>query len=308
FLPSVRTMPGIAGIDLVRTFTAILGDRRVGFGGVAFGAGLPETRYPFLETDGPDPLRRVHERGAVIISEPLARKEDRWSGDSLTIMGSRGPVTLPIAGVYYDYATEAGYVTMDLTTMDAVFGPGPLTNVAVYLTGGTDAERTVDAVRALVAEQPIDVRSNRGLKGEVYRIFEETFAITRILQAMGLLIAACGITLTLLVIARERVSELALYRALGALRGQIFTLFLGKGLSMAALALVLGTIAGSLLAVILIFVINRSYFGWTIQAHWRWGTLLWQDVAIVAAAAAASVYPALRAARAPAGELSREDL
>jgi putative ABC transport system permease protein len=217
-------------------------------------------------------------------------------------------VTLPIAGVYYDYATEAGYVTMDLTTMDAVFGPGPLTNVAVYLTGGTDAERTVDAVRALVAEQPIDVRSNRGLKGEVYRIFEETFAITRILQAMGLLIAACGITLTLLVIARERVSELALYRALGALRGQIFTLFLGKGLSMAALALVLGTIAGSLLAVILIFVINRSYFGWTIQAHWRWGTLLWQDVAIVAAAAAASVYPALRAARAPAGELSREDL
>jgi putative ABC transport system permease protein len=308
FLPAVRTMPGIAGIDLVRTFTAILDDRRVGIGGVDFGAGLPETRYPFLETDGPDPIGRVHERGAVIISEPLARKENRWSGDSLTITGSRGPVTLPIAGVYYDYATEAGYVTMDLMTMDAVYGPGPLSNVAVYLTDGADAERTLDAVRALVAGQPIDVRSNRGLKREVYRIFEETFAITRILQAMGLLIAACGITLTLLVIARERVSELALYRALGALRGQIFTLFLGKGLSMAALALVLGTVAGSLLAVILIFVINRSYFGWTIQAHWRWGTLLWQDVAIVAAAAAASVYPALRAARAPASELSREDL
>jgi putative ABC transport system permease protein len=308
FLPAVRTMPGIVGIDLVRTFTAYLGDRRVGIGGVDFGVGLPETRYPFLQTDGPEPLDRVHERGAVIISEPLARKENRWSGDSLTLSGSRGPVTLPIAGVYYDYATEAGYVTMDLATMDTVYGPGPLTNVAVYLTDEADAERTVDAVRSLVADQPIDVRSNRGLKTEVYRIFEETFAITRILQAMGLLIAACGITLTLLVIARERVSELALYRALGAVREQLFTLFLGKGLAMAVLALVLGTLAGSLLAVILIFVINRAYFGWTIQAHWPWATLLWQDLAIVASAAAASIYPALRAARTPAGELSREDL
>ena len=215
---------------------------------------------------------------------------------------------LEVAGVYYDYASEAGSVTMDLTTMDRVFGPGPLTNVALYLDGTADADRTVDAVRALVANQPLDVRSNRGLKQEVNRIFEETFAITRILQAMGLLIAACGITLTLLVIARERVSELALYRALGAVREQIFGLFLGKGLSMAVLALVLGVTGGAILATILIFVINRAYFGWTIQAHWPWGTLLLQAATIVAVAGAASVYPALRAARTPAGELSREDL
>ncbi len=308
FLTDVRRMPGIEGIDLVRTFTAYVGDRRVGFGGVDFGSGLPETRYPFLETDGPDPLDRVHTAGAVIISEPFARKEDSWSGDSITITGNRGPVTLEVAGVYYDYSTEAGYVTMDLITMDRVFGPGLLTNVALYLADSADAENTVDAIRALVADQPLDVRSNRGLKAEVYRIFEETFAITRILQAMGLLIAACGITLTLLVIARERVSELALYRALGAVREQLFGLFLGKGISMAFLALVLGGTGGTILATILIFVINRAYFGWTIQAHWPWGTLLLQAATILGVAAAASVYPALRAARTPASELSREDL
>jgi putative ABC transport system permease protein len=114
--------------------------------------------------------------------------------------------------------------------------------------------------------------------------------------------------LTLLVIARERVSELALYRALGAVREQIFTLFLGKGLSMAVLSLLLGGVGGSLLAVILIYVINRAYFGWTIQAFWPWGTLLWQGMAIIAVAAVASVYPAVRAARTPVTELSREDL
>ncbi|MGD8726426.1 MAG: FtsX-like permease family protein, partial [Gemmatimonadales bacterium] len=308
FLTTVRQMPEVRGVDLVRTFSAYVGDRRVRFGGVDFGSGSPETRYPFLETDGPDPIERVHTDGAVIISEPFARKEDRWSGDSITVVGRQGPVRLAVAGVYYDYATEAGYVTMDLTTMDEVFGPGPLTNVALYLDEAADAERTADHVRALVADKPIEVRSNRGLKVEVYRIFEETFAITRILQAMGLLIAACGITLTLLVIARERVSELALYRALGAVREQIFGLFLGKGLSMAVLSLLLGTAGGTLLATILVFVINRAYFGWTIQAHWPISTLLWQGLTIVAVAAAASIYPALRAARTPARELSREDL
>jgi len=308
FLAEVRRMPGIAGIDLVRTFTAYVSGRRVGFGGVDFGSGVPETRYQFLETGGPDPLGQVRGDGAVIISEPFARKENRSSGDSITVPGSRGPVTLPVAGVYYDYSNEAGQVTMDLTTMDEVFGAGPLTNVAVYLDRTADPDHTVDAIRTLVEQQPLQVRSNRGLKTAVYRIFEETFAITRILQAMGLLIAACGITLTLLVIARERVSELALYRVFGALRRQIFGLFLGKGLSMAAMSFLLGSVAGSLLAVVLILVINRAYFGWTIQAFWPWGALLVQGLAIAVVALAASVYPALRAASTLAGELSREDL
>ena len=308
FLSAVRAMPEVDGIDLVRTFTAYTGGRRVGFAGVDFGSGFPETRYPFLETVGADPFGDVHRDGAVIISEPFARKENRWSGDSIVLSGRSGPVTLPVAGVYYDYATEGGYVTMDLVTMDAVFGPGALTNIALYLTDDADATAVVDAVQQSVAGEPLDVRSNRGLKTEVYRIFEETFAITRILQAMGLLIAACGITLTLIVIARERVSELALYRALGAVREQIFGIFLGKGVAMAGLALVLGTVGGTLLAIILIFVINRAFFGWTIQAHWPWGTLSLQALAIVAVAAAAAVFPALRAAQTPATELSREDL
>ena len=125
---------------------------------------------------------------------------------------------------------------------------------------------------------------------------------------MSLLIAVSGITLTLLVLARERVSELALYRSLGASRRQIFGLFVGKGLSMAALALGLGLAGGVTLAGILIFVINRAYFGWTIQVHWAWRPVLQQIATIVAAAVLASLYPALRASQTPATELSRDDV
>ena len=124
---------------------------------------------------------------------------------------------------------------------------------------------------------------------------------------MSLLIAVCGITLALLMLARERRSEVALYRALGADRWQVFRIFVGKGLSMGLMAMLLGSLAGVLQAVILIWVINRTYFGWTIQAHWPGWPLLEQFGAILTVAVLASLYPALRASRTPAAELSRED-
>ena len=59
---------------------------------------------------------------------------------------------------------------------------------------------------------------------------------------------------------------------------------------------------------LLIFVINRAYFGWTIQPSIAWGAIAQQCVTILGAATLASLYPALRASRTPATELSRENL
>ena len=77
---------------------------------------------------------------------------------------------------------------------------------------------------------------------------------------------------------------------------------------MAGYGLGLGGAGGIVLALILIFIINRTYFGWTIALHWPWASLASEAAVILIAAAAASIYPALRAARAPATELRREDI
>jgi putative ABC transport system permease protein len=197
---------------------------------------------------------------------------------------------------------------MDLRTMAAAFGPGPVHSLGLYLAPGAEPERVIDALRAATSPAPLLFRSNRRLREEIFTIFDQTFAVTRILQAMSLVIATTGIALTLLVLARERVPELALYRSLGATRRQLFGWFLGQGLAMALLALALGAAGGIALAAILVFVINRAYFGWTIQLYWPWPALAGQVAVILVAAVAASLYPALAAAAAPAAELARDDL
>ena len=125
---------------------------------------------------------------------------------------------------------------------------------------------------------------------------------------MTLVIAASGITLTLLVFVRERISDLALYRALGASRAQISRIFVYTGLAMGGFGLVIGLGMGLVLATVLILVINRAYFGWTIQFSWPVLAVAQQCIVILLAATVASLYPAFRAARTPAAELARDDL
>ncbi len=129
------------------------------------------------------------------------------------------------------------------------------------------------------------IRSNRRLREEALAIFEQTFAITRLLRHMSLVIAVCGVALSLVVLARERAAELALYRALGAQRGQLFRVYLGKGMGMGMSGIALGTLAGIGFALILIYVVNRAFFGWTIAVHWPVGLLASQNGIVVLAAA-----------------------
>ncbi|MEO0811828.1 MAG: FtsX-like permease family protein, partial [Myxococcota bacterium] len=178
--------------------------------------------------------------------------------------------------------------------------------LALYLKPDVDAESTVRSLQTGLEISGLYVRSNRTLRKRVFEIFEQTFAITRLLQAMSLVIAAFGITLTLFVIARERRSELALYRALGATRRQVFRLFVGKGAALGGLGTAIGIAGGVTLALILVFIINRELFGWTIQVFVPWWALAEQILTVTVVALFAAAIPALRASETPAGELTRD--
>lgn len=299
--------PGVDQIDRLRRLITRFKGRPISVSGVDMDLAGGEVRFPLI-AGSPVTVFPELRRGAVLIGEPLARKNGLQAGDRITLVTPMGRSRLPVAGVFYDYSSERGSIVMDRARMEKVFGPGPVNSVALYLRSGRDAEQMVDRLKRKFSRFPLRIRSNRDLRREVFRIFDQTFAVVRILEAMSLLIAVCGILLTLLVLARERISELALYRCLGARRRQIFKIYLGKGLGIGLLGLLLGTAAGVCLAWILIFVINRAYFGWTIQAHWFSPALLREGASILAAAVAASLYPALRASRTPATELTRDDL
>jgi putative ABC transport system permease protein len=306
-LDRLAAFPGVVRVDRLRQVTTSSRGEPVNLGGVVMGLPGGERRFSFVEGDPAEAMRLAREEGAVLVGEPMARRQRLSVGGVLEVEGPAGPVRFPIAGILHDYSADAGSAIMDLRTMEAAFGPGPVQSAALYLIPGADAEETVGALRAALPGVPLLIRSNRALREEVFRIFDQTFAVTRLLQAMSLLIAVSGIAMTLLILARERLSELALYRALGAGRPAVFRVFLGQGLGIALFGVLVGLGGGVALALVLVYVINRASFGWTIAMSWPVGDLAGQAGAILLAAALASVYPALRASRVGAAELRRED-
>ena len=304
----LASLPGVAMVDRLRGFPAWSGNRQIGLAGVDMALPGGEVRFPLLDGNVDEAFRRVREESAVLVGETLARGTDTWTGEEIAVYGPDGEVRFAVAGVYYDYHTGGGAVVMDLKTLEATFGPGPVNGAALFLRPGWDADKVIERLKARYSNAPLQIRSNRRLRDEVFRIFDQTFLVTRILQGMSLLIAVCGIMLMLLVLVREQVTELALYRAVGAKRSQVFLVFLGQGMGFGLLGLGLGLLGGVLLAGVLVFEINRAYFGWTIQVYWPWGPVLQQVAAILGAALLASLYPAARASRTPATELGRDDL
>lgn len=302
---SLAHFPGVRAMDQLRRSFGELEGRRVLVNGIDLGLPGGSERTPLMP-GSLDALSRARNAGSALVSEPLARKFSVAVGDTLRLPGIAGPVELRVEGIYYDYTTDLGEITVDLPHFPRLYGPGPPNSLSLYLEPGSEPRAVIDAIRAAHPEAALWIRSNRALRDEVFAIFDQTFAITAVLQLMALLVASCAISLSLLVMAREGSRELALYAALGATRGQVFGVFLGRGLAIALLGLLLGTVAGLALAALLIYRINLVYFGWTIQAHWPAWPVLQESVTILLAAALASLYPALRASRTPIRELSLE--
>ena len=299
--------PGVARIDRLRQTFVRLGGRRVPVVGVDAALPVGASRVSVIGGDAAAAFRGVL-AGEALVSEPLARREGFRAGRPVRLEGASGPVDVPVSAIYREYGSESGTVLLDLRTFARLFGEGPPSNAALYLSPGVDVDATADRLRAALPDEAVVIRTNRSLRNEVIAIFEQTFAVTRLLQAMGLVVAVAGVVLTLLTAARERRAEVALYRALGATRQQAFRVFAGKGLAIAGLGVGLGLPGGAALAWVLVRLVNRDFFGWTLQLDWPLGLLALQAFTILGAGFVASIYPASRASDAPATELSRDAL
>ena len=154
-------------------------------------------------------LAAALEAGDILIGEPLSRKGGLAIGDSLHLVGPRGPVAFRIAGVVYDYTSEGGTGFLTMDTLLRNFPDELTNNAALFLRDGVDTADLRDRLRERYRDRPLVFRSNRDLRREVLAIFDQTFAVTRTLQWLALLIAVLGVALNLVVQSRERSGELA---------------------------------------------------------------------------------------------------
>ena len=233
-------------------------------------------------------------RGAntVIVSEPFTYKHNVKPGDTITLPLGEKRDQFRIVDVYYDYASERGYILMDRDTMLRYLPDPSPTNIAVFIAPHTSPDDVRKKIVEASAGYHILMFSDRDLRAEAIRIFDRTFAITYALEAVAVFVAVMGIAGALLALVIDRRRELALLRFLGASQGQIRKLILVEAGLLGLLANLAGFVLGYFLSLVLVFVINKQSFGWTIRFHWPVVVLLGALTVVYVATVLAGLYPA----------------
>jgi len=243
----------------------------------------------------------------VIVTESFARKHGTREGDVIRVATPAGEAGFRVAGIYYDYTSDRGLIMMDRPVFDRWWRDSGVNSVAVYLKPGADIGAAAERARKSWAGQGLIVYTNAALRERILTVFDQTFAVTGILKVIAVLVAIVGIFLALTALVIEREREIGVLRALGASRGQVRALLLSEAALLGMVSSVLGLAAGMSLATVLTWVVNKAFFGWTIELQWPWLTIAATPVWIVAAAMMAALGPAWQAGRVEIAGTLREE-
>jgi putative ABC transport system permease protein len=245
---------------------------------------------------------------AVLVSEPWAMRRGTRVGDTITLPTPAGMREFPVAGIFRDYTSDRGVIALHRDRYRALWGDACSEGVGVTFESGTDdamARRAIESV--LPPGSAIWLSNNAELRAASLAVFDRTFTITRVLQVLVGMVAFLGILSALQALQLERVRETAVLRAVGWLPRQLRVLVAAQtgllGLSAGIFAMPLGIA----LAGLLVFVINRRAFGWTMAFEVSAGELLQGLALALVAALLAGVYPAWRTSRRPVAQDLREE-
>jgi putative ABC transport system permease protein len=269
------------------------------------GAGTPPE---LLASVGPDAIERFLRGEGVLVSEPFSVRRGTAPGDTVILPGEEGPVPLPVLAVYRDYGSDAGAVRVIRSLYDQYWDDPTVTSLGVFLASGADEDGVEALIRSAAgAGLALEVRSNRALRAVSLEVFDRTFAITRVLRVLAFVVAFIAVLSALMALQLERGRELAVLRANGLTPGQTWGLVTTQTGIMGAMAGLLAVPVGLALAAIMIQVVNRRSFGWSMEMVAGPELLLQAVVLASVAALLAGVYPShLMSRTSPAGALRGE--
>jgi lipoprotein-releasing system permease protein len=192
------------------------------------------------------------ESGGVAIGKRLAESLSLQVGDQLTLITPRGASTpfgtaprikaYPIKAIFEIGMSEfdSTFVYLPLAEAQSFFNrDGDVTVIEVYL---EDADK-VDEARAAIdmaAERPVLITDWRQRNRTFFSALEVERNVMFLILTLIVLVAALNIISGLIMLVKDKSSDIAILRTMGATRGAIMRVFLITGASIG----VVGTLAG----------------------------------------------------------------
>ena len=297
FLPEgteewARVHPAVKDVATFRELTVRYGEEPVS---LAVFSGAARGQLEFLPGSAPGAQGVLDAGAAVAVSESFVSRFGLV--DVLMIPSPSGPLRLPVCGVYRDFTRERGTILMPRILFEKSWNDPRLHSLAISVVEPSAvAGLTRDFRARFGSEGQLAIYDNAALRNRVIEIFEQTFAVTAALRGIAILVAVTGIAFSLSILATERAREIGVLRALGASRAQVLGVFLGEAGLLGLASAFCGVAGGAVLAMVLTWVVNKAFFGWSIALSYPLAPLALTPLWIVLVAVGAAIVPAWKAA------------
>ncbi len=258
----IRAVRGVASIDVVRAIKLRLGPEQPVLTLLARpvegGWGLPlvagSQQRPALPGTPP-----------AWISEAVADLQGIGPGGTLELPLAGQSRRFVVAGVWRDYARQHGAVVIEREDYVALSGDERVNDVAIRLAPGHASDEVADALRKAFGAQRLEIAQPGEIRAISLEIFDRTFLITYLMEAVAVAIGLFGVATTFAALATTRKGEFGMLRHLGLTRSDIGRVLALEGALTAGLGVLAGLLAGGAIAWVLIEVINRQSFHWSMD-------------------------------------------
>lgn len=213
-----------------------------------------------------------------------------------------------VAGIWRDYARQHGSVIVERELYAALTGDRDSNDAALYLAPGASPAAIEQTLRAtLPGGDHLEFGAPGTIRARSLNVFDRTFAVTYALEAVAVLIGLFGLSSSFgaLVLARSR--EFGMLRHVGMTRRQIGAMLAAEGALVSALGLALGLALGWVISLVLIHVVNRQSFHWSMELHPPWGLLCLLAAALLLLATLTALASGRRALGVDVVRAVRED-
>jgi putative ABC transport system permease protein len=247
---------------------------------IALQAGRPNIVLIARDIDPADPGRLLALVGTTARIPPGARPA--WVSEAMLDLYAAHPggrLLLPlggkpteffIAGTWRDYANQTGSVVVRLSDYRAATGENDVTDAALWAAPGASVDRIVQGLRRLPFGAALTFASPGEIRAISLKIFDRSFAVTYLLEAIAIAIGLSGVAATFSAQTLARAREFGMLRHVGLTRRQVLGILAFEGGFLTLLGVVCGFVLGLVISLILVYVINPQSFHWTMQLHLPW--------------------------------------
>jgi putative ABC transport system permease protein len=209
------------------------------------------------------------------------------------------PVAFTVAGVWRDYVRPQGAIVIERERYITLTGDRSATSAALWLQPGASPD-TLE--RAIERDIPGGARLELAAPGEIrdvsLKAFDRTFAVTYALELAAVVIGLFGLSSSFGALVLSRRREFGMLRHIGMTQRQIGSMLATEGVTITGIGLLAGFGLGWLISLVLIQVVNRQSFHWSMELSVPWTWLAGAALAVLAL----STMTALASGRQAMGE------